>query len=62
MATKPDSITELEFYGFEDVMRICGVRRSRAFQIIKKVNDLQEKKGKLVIRGKVNAAAFNSSF
>lgn len=62
MATKAESVTELVFYDYKDVMRICGVKRTKAYEIIGKINAMLEKHGKITLPGKVNARVFNSMF
>ena len=48
-------IAEKAFLDATDVMELLGVKRSRAYSIIKSLNDEMTKAGKLTIRGKVNA-------
>lgn len=60
--TKAAEVTEIKFYSCEDVMRICGVGRNKAYSIIKTINSKLEKEHKLVIPGKVNACVFNKMF
>lgn len=60
--TRAADVTEIKFYTCEDVMRICGVGRNKAYSIIKSINKMQEQDHKMVIPGKVNAFVFNKMF
>ena len=60
--TSPADVTEMKFYDYKDVMRICGVGRNKAYSIIKAINEKQEKAHKFTIAGKVSAYAFNKMF
>ena len=46
------------FLNADDVAKICEVKKSTAYNIIKTVNKEMEKKGYIVIRGKVNSTYF----
>ncbi|ADO83852.1 hypothetical protein [Ilyobacter polytropus] len=39
----------------EDVMNICQVKESKAYKLMKQVNNEMEKEGYIVIRGRVNS-------
>lgn len=43
-----------------EIMEVCQVGRSKAYQIINKLNKELEAKGKIVIAGKVNRKFFES--
>ena len=44
--------------GATDVCEILGVSRSTAYRIIKQLNDQLEKKGKIIVAGKISARYF----
>lgn len=60
--TKAADVTEIKFYNCKDVMKICGVGRNKAYEIINRINRKLESEHKLVIPGKVNAYVFNKMF
>lgn len=39
----------------EDVMNICQVKQSKAYQIMKQINTEMQNEGYIVIRGRVNS-------
>lgn len=39
----------------EDVMDICRVKQSKAYKIMKQVNQEMEREGFIIIRGRVNS-------
>lgn len=49
------------FIGADEVRQILGVSRSKAYRIIKQLNNELEKKGKIVIAGKVSRNYFMES-
>lgn len=51
-------VEEIEFYRVEDVKKILGVSESKAYQIIKELNDELKTQGKIVIAGRVSAKYF----
>lgn len=60
--TRAAEVTEIKFYNAADVMRICGVGRNTAYNMIKAINEKLAKEHKMTIPGKVNASVFNSMF
>ena len=46
----------------EQVGEILHIKRSRAYAIVKMLNEELEKQGKIVIRGKISRAYFESKF
>lgn len=49
---------EIEFYKVEDVMKMLDVKESKAYQVIKELNDELKVQGKIVIAGRVSAKYF----
>ena len=47
------------FYTAEDVMEMLGIGKSKAYEIIKKLNEELEAKGYIVVRGKVSKRYFD---
>lgn len=45
-------------YGVEEVQEILGIGKSKAYDIIRKLNAELDKKGYLTVRGKVNIKYF----
>lgn len=62
MATRPEDVTEIRFYGFKDVMRITGYGRGKAYRIIREMNEKLAKQGKMVFDGKIAVSEFNAMF
>lgn len=60
MATKPQDVTQVKFYDVNDIMKITGFKESKCYAIMRDVNKRQKELGKLVLKGRVNAAAFNA--
>lgn len=58
MGTKPQDVTEIRFLTAQDIMELTGRSYSWASKKIMLINQEQKKKGKLVLKGKVNAAVF----
>ncbi len=50
---------EIQFYTVNDVMQMLGVKQTKAYEIIRKMNDELEEMGKLTINGKVNKKYFD---
>lgn len=48
-----------DFLKAEEVAVICKIKKPKAYKIIKEINDEMEKKGYIVIRGRVNRRFFN---
>ncbi len=44
-----------KFLDAEEVSQICNVKKSRAYAIMKQINEEYKKKGYMTIRGKVNS-------
>lgn len=44
-----------KFLDADEVSKICNVKKSRAYAIMKKINDEYKEKGYMTIRGKVNS-------
>ena len=53
---------ESRFYTADDVCRMLGLGKSSAYKIIKQLNAEWEKRGKLVVNGKVNKTIFNEFY
>ena len=53
---------ESRFYTAEDVCRMLGLGKSSAYKIIKQLNAEWEKRGKLVVNGKVNKTIFDEFY
>lgn len=51
-------VKEIEFYKVEDVMKMLDVKESKAYQVIKELNDELKAQGKIVIAGRVSAKYF----
>jgi hypothetical protein len=49
-------------YNVKDVMELLGIGETKAYEIIKKLNQELEKKGYLTVRGKVNARYLKERF
>lgn len=52
-------ITSERFYVAEDVANIMGISKSKAYKIIRELNDELAKQGKIVISGKVSRRYFD---
>lgn len=48
------NVEEPKFYTVDDIMRIFAVKKTKAYTIIRELNDELKKKGKITIAGKVN--------
>ena len=53
------TVTEPRYYTVEEVMKLMGVGKTKAYAMIKQVNKELEDKGKIVVRGKVNRDYFD---
>lgn len=53
---------ESRFYTVSDVQRMMGCGRTKAYEIIRKLNEEWEKRGKLAVSGKVNRTIFDEFF
>lgn len=51
-----------QFYGARDIMDLLGVSESKAYQIIRQLNDELSEKGFLTVRGKVPRAYLEERF
>lgn len=51
-----------QFYGARDMMDLLGVSESKAYQIIRQLNDELSEKGFLTVRGKVPRAYMEERF
>lgn len=56
---KLKEVTEIQFYTVNDVMQMLGVKQTKAYEIIRRMNDELEEMGKLTITGKVNKKYFD---
>lgn len=52
-------VAEIQFYDVNDVMKMTGVAQTKAYEIIKNMNQELEDKGKLTIRGKIHKKYFD---
>lgn len=52
-------VKEIQFYTVNDVMQMLGVKQTKAYEIIRIMNDELEEMGKLTITGKVNKKYFD---
>lgn len=52
-------INSQRFYVAEDVAKIMGISKSKAYKIIRELNDELSKQGKIVIQGKVSRRYFD---
>lgn len=52
-------VKEIQFYTVNDVMQMLGVKQTKAYEIIRRMNDELEEMGKLTINGKVNKKYFD---
>ncbi|WP_017474051.1 hypothetical protein [Bacillus licheniformis] len=51
-----------EFYTVDDVQRILGVKRAKAYKIIRSLNAEMEDEGYKVIKGRVNKSKFDDRY
>lgn len=51
-------VKQHEFYFVEDVMKILGIKQSKAYSIIRELNDELKAQGKIVIAGRVSKKYF----
>lgn len=56
---KLERTIEIQFYTVSDVMQMLGVKQTKAYEIIRRMNDELEDMGKLTINGKVNKKYFD---
>lgn len=56
------SLSEKTYLTVFDVQEELGISRSKAYQIIKRLNEELEQKGYLVINGKVSKRYFEEKF
>ena len=54
-----EQIKQHGFYRVEDVMQILGIGQSKAYQIIRQLNQELKEQGKIVIAGKVSEKYFD---
>lgn len=47
------------FYTAEDVMKILGIGRSKAYAIIRQLNEELESRGYIIVKGKVSKRYFD---
>lgn len=52
------SIVEVPYYTAEDVQKLLGIGRSKAYYIIKQLNDELKSKGFITVAGKVSKKYF----
>lgn len=52
-------VKEIQFYTVNDVMQMLGVKQTKAYEIIRRMNDELEEMGKLTINGKANKKYFD---
>lgn len=52
-------LKQAEFYRVEDVMKMLDVKQTKAYEIIKSLNDELKAKGKIVIAGRVSKKYFD---
>lgn len=52
-------INSQRFYVAEDVAKIMGISKSKAYKIIRELNDELSKQGKIVVSGKVSRRYFD---
>jgi prophage antirepressor-like protein len=52
-------VKEIQFYTVKDVMQMLGIKQTKAYEIIRRMNDELEEMGKLTINGKVNKKYFD---
>ncbi len=62
MTNEQNIYKENGFYKAKDVMAMLDCKKSKAYEVIKMVNDIREKNNLLVIRGMVPARDFNKQF
>ena len=53
------NITQVQFYGVDEVVAILGVSRPKAYAIMRELNKELVEKGFIVVSGKVSAQYFN---
>lgn len=53
------TINAQRFYVAEDVAKIMGISKSKAYKIIRELNDELSKQGKIVVSGKVSRRYFD---
>lgn len=47
------------YYSADDLVKLLGISRAKAYQIIKKLNEELEEKDYITLQGKVSRAYFN---
>ncbi len=52
----------MSFYTVKDVQKILGISSSKAYQIIRSLNDDLKKKGYITVAGKVPKKFFNEKY
>jgi hypothetical protein len=52
-------VQEPKFYRVDDVMQMLEVKETKAYQIIKKLNDELEEMGKITVAGRVSTKYFD---
>lgn len=53
---------EKSYYDVYDVIKLLGVSKSKAYAVMREMNDCLEEQGYLVISGKVPARYFNEKW
>lgn len=52
--------TKHEFYKVSDVMQMLDIRQTKAYALIRKLNEELEAQGKIVVSGRVSKKFFDS--
>lgn len=52
-------VNQRPYYIVDDVMKILNVARIKAYEVMREVNDSEQAKGHIVIRGRVSKKAFD---
>lgn len=53
---------ESRFYTADDVQKMLGCGKSKAYSVIRQLNAKWEQRGKIAVRGKVNKTIFDEFF
>lgn len=51
-----------DFLTAKDIQNILGVKRAKAYEVIRQLNDEMEKEGYKVLKGKVSRAKFEERY
>lgn len=62
MATRYNEVQDPLFYDVNDIMRITGRKKSKAYAIIAEINESRKALGKHIQKGRVSAAAFRAAW